>query len=193
MTSKSYFIVCFALFSFFVVSLVEAVKTRIVEEKDLEQIHKYLENPLVTLQTSRIPYPISLENVTNWYEDAKERNRQGLLYSFAITPDDIDEVMGVIELKRETSDSKAGELGYWLGQEYWGKGYMSSAINQVTSFAFNELSLSTVEAYCLEDNVGSIRALKKNAFVEQPGTVSQWMPARARTGIFVLLRCLSAF
>lgn len=63
--------------------------------------------------------------------------------------------------------SQSGSIGYWMGQPYAGKGYMSEAVALVLHFSFETLGLNRVEAACLLHNVASRRLLRKMGFKEE--------------------------
>ncbi len=47
------------------------------------------------------------------------------------------ELIGVVHLWRE---GRPENRGFWLGKPFWGKGYMTEAVNPVMNYAFNDLS-----------------------------------------------------
>ena len=63
--------------------------------------------------------------------------------------------------------SQNGTLGYWMGQRYTGKGYMSDAVQALTNFAFTRLFLHRVQAACIPNNIPSQRVLEKNGFIRE--------------------------
>ena len=68
----------------------------------------------------------------------------------------------VIENIRE-GPANTGSLGYWMGQEYASRGFMSEAIPAVVEYAFS-VGISRVEAACLPDNLPSRRVLESSGF-----------------------------
>jgi [ribosomal protein S5]-alanine N-acetyltransferase len=54
-----------------------------------------------------------------------------------------------------------GEIGYWVGSEYWGKGIATSALQQMTDYGFAGLQLRKLYAPVLAPNVASMRVLAK--------------------------------
>jgi RimJ/RimL family protein N-acetyltransferase len=63
-----------------------------------------------------------------------------------------------------------GELGYWIGRPYWGRGYATAGARLVLSFGFGELGLRSIRATCLTTNAASARVLEKLGFeFEGPG------------------------
>ena len=58
-------------------------------------------------------------------------------------------------------------LGYWMGQQYAGKGLMTEAVDAVLPFVFETLDLHRVHAAFLPNNMASRRVLEKNGFAEE--------------------------
>ena len=61
--------------------------------------------------------------------------------------------------------SKSAELGYWLAEEYWRKGIMSSAVAQICKQAFERFDICRIFAEPFSCNKGSRGVLEKNGFV----------------------------
>lgn len=62
---------------------------------------------------------------------------------------------------------RMGELGYWVGKAYWGRGIASEAVRQICARAFRETEIIRIEAEVLTNNPGSIRVLEKNYFIRE--------------------------
>jgi RimJ/RimL family protein N-acetyltransferase len=73
------------------------------------------------------------------------------------------ELLGVAGLKPH-EDAGIMELGYWLGRQFWGRGFGTEAANVVLDYAFGAPSTSEVTAGCFTDNLRSERLLKKLGF-----------------------------
>lgn len=58
-------------------------------------------------------------------------------------------------------------LGYWMGQDFAGKGFMTEAVGLVVAYAFDSLLLHRVHAAFLPHNMASRRVLEKNGFKEE--------------------------
>jgi ribosomal-protein-alanine N-acetyltransferase len=63
--------------------------------------------------------------------------------------------------------AQKGTLGYWMGQPFAGKGYMTEAARLVCDFAFDTLRLHRVEASCLPHNEPSKKLLARVGFTEE--------------------------
>jgi ribosomal-protein-alanine N-acetyltransferase len=58
-------------------------------------------------------------------------------------------------------------LGYWMGEQFAGRGLMSEAVGVVLPFFFGELGLHRLHAAFLPHNIASRRVLEKNGFTEE--------------------------
>ncbi|MEP6615358.1 MAG: GNAT family N-acetyltransferase [Ginsengibacter sp.] len=53
------------------------------------------------------------------------------------------------------------EIGYWLGEEHWGKGIMTGAIRAIVKHIFENFEIKRIFATPFASTTGSIRALEK--------------------------------
>ena len=85
---------------------------------------------------------------------------------------DIDgEAVGSVGLKLGSDiERRSAEIGYWLGQAYWGRGIVSAAVAAVTDYAFRELDLLRVFAVPFVRNPASARVLEKAGY-QREGTM----------------------
>jgi [ribosomal protein S5]-alanine N-acetyltransferase len=65
-----------------------------------------------------------------------------------------------IDVHRHTA-----EMGYWLGEEFWGRGIMTEAVGTFTDFCFHRFSLRRIYAEPFANNPASERVLEKSGFV----------------------------
>ena len=94
-----------------------------------------------------------------------EDQRSDLAYPFFIFRKSDGVLVGGLTLANvRRGCAQAGNLGYWMGAAYAGKGYMTGAVAAVLPFAFGTLRLHRVEAACIPANVASIRLLEKTGF-----------------------------
>lgn len=70
--------------------------------------------------------------------------------------------------------AQAGSLGYWMGESFADKGYMSAAIAALVPFAHSMLRLRRIEAACLLTNAASMRLLEKMHFTRE-GVARQYL------------------
>jgi ribosomal-protein-alanine N-acetyltransferase len=60
--------------------------------------------------------------------------------------------------------AQTAAIGYWMGQEHAGKGYMSRAVRAALAHCFGPLRLHRVEAACVPENEVSLRLLERCGF-----------------------------
>ncbi|WP_343208657.1 GNAT family protein [Anaerolentibacter hominis] len=59
---------------------------------------------------------------------------------------------------------KSAELGYWLAEEYWGRGIMTEAVKRLCRDAFAKFDIVRIYAEPYARNTGSRRVLEKAGF-----------------------------
>lgn len=62
---------------------------------------------------------------------------------------------------------KSAEIGYWIGETFWGQGIATQAVGLLVKYAFEELGLIRLYAGTFEYNLGSSRVLEKNGFAKE--------------------------
>jgi len=58
----------------------------------------------------------------------------------------------------------SAELGYWIGEAFWGKGIATEAVKLITKYGFEELGLIRIHAGVFDFNTASRRVLEKAGF-----------------------------
>lgn len=110
-----------------------------------------------------MPYPYSESDAADFIQlTAKEDPT----VTFAI--EYVDELCGVIGLvPQQDVYRKTAEIGYWLGEPFWGKGIASAAIKLITTYGFQQADLIRIHTGVFEYNTGSMRVLEKNGFKKE--------------------------
>lgn len=123
----------------------DRLELRIVEHRDLpdllavhsvEEVNRFL--PMATWT--------SMEDAQEWYEKVKLRHFNGEALQFSILESRSGKVMGICLLFGYEKESGRVELGYGLGQGWWGQGYAREAVDQLIVYAFEELGLRRLDA-----------------------------------------------
>jgi RimJ/RimL family protein N-acetyltransferase len=60
---------------------------------------------------------------------------------------------------------RSAEIGYWLGEPFWGRGIMSEAVPAFTAYAFATFDVCRLYASVFEWNPASARILEKAGYV----------------------------
>ncbi|MEH6941314.1 GNAT family N-acetyltransferase [Bacillus sp. JJ722] len=117
------------------------------------------------------PHPYELEMAKDWIATQPELINNGIEYPLAVVCKESEEIVGTITLRVDKNNNK-GELGYWIGKDYWGKGYASEAVRRIIRFGFAELNLNKIWASAISRNKASIKVLEK-ANLQKEGTLKQ--------------------
>lgn len=100
----------------------------------------------------------SYEVINIWNKGYEE----GWIIRFAIADKATNEIIGTIFLSEFVG--KRAEIGYELSEQYWGRGIMSEAVQEVVSIGFNQLGLVRIQAFVTEENITSKKLLAKFNF-----------------------------
>lgn len=138
----------------------ERLLLRQLQTEDAPYIVELAGDYEVSKMTLNIPHPYPSDIAIEFVEHTHKNWEADKGYTFAIVDKDTDGFMGVIGLHPEMRHKRA-EVGYWIGQRYWGKGFMTEALKRVLQFAFEELDLNRVGAGYLVENPASGRVMEK--------------------------------
>lgn len=99
----------------------------------------------------------------------------GTGYPFFICRNEDDALLGGITLGNiRRGVAQNGQIGYWIGERFAGRGYMSEAVALVCEYAFGRAGLHRLEAACIPGNTKSVRLLEKNGF-EREGMLRAYL------------------
>jgi RimJ/RimL family protein N-acetyltransferase len=128
---------------------------------DEVSLQKNANNPNVSRYLmDRFPYPYTTDDALTWI---KYNLTQDPILNFAL---DIEgEIAGGLAVERRSDIyRKTGIIGYWLAEQFWGKGIMSEAVKLVTAYAFEHLDLIRLQAGVFSKNPRSMRVLEKAGY-----------------------------
>lgn len=160
------------------------------ERKDAAAVARHADNPRVAMWLrNRFPHPYTKGDAAAFLAAVA---RQSVRTNFAIAT--ITEAIGGIGLEFGQDVHRfTAELGYWLGEPFWGRGIMSGAVSHFTHWAFTHLDLHRIYATVFSGNLASARVLEKagyrregclRASVFKDGQIrDQWVYAKIREGI----------
>lgn len=141
----------------------ERLLMRALTLDDAPQIQKLVSDKRVSEMTANIPYPYLEGAAVDWISTHALYWQHRQQATFGIVIKSSDTVIGSIGLVwREPNEA---ELGYWVGLEYWGKGYATEAGKGIINFAFNNLAIEQIKARVLARNAASGHVLQKCGLV----------------------------
>ena len=109
-----------------------------------------------------LPYPYSEQDGIDFISSMLSANEDET-FAFAITLD--DKVIGSIGVFRQQNiHRQTAEMGYYIAEEYWGKGIMTDAVKQICEYVFKNSDILRIYAEPFAYNAGSCRVLEKAGF-----------------------------
>lgn len=130
--------------------------------EDAARITELAGNPHVALRTSRIPQPYTEAMALDFIQTQRTAFNKGLEWTWALCQKDDLALIGCVNALFK--DEMSAELGYWIGEPYWGKGYATEAGRAVIDHVFNTCTLWEFDARHLFGNHASGRVLTKLGF-----------------------------
>lgn len=109
-----------------------------------------------------LPYPYT-ERDAEEYIGAMLAADRTKTFAFAVAVDDT--AIGSIGVfRRENIHFRTAELGYYIGEPYWGRGYATSAVLQICKYVFDNTDIVRIFAEPFAHNAASCRVLEKAGF-----------------------------
>ena len=109
-----------------------------------------------------LPYPYT-EQDGKEFISAMLSADESETFAFAITVDNM--VIGSIGIFRQGNiHRQTAELGYYIAEEYWGKGIMTEAVKQICEYVFAKSDIIRIYAEPFAYNIASCRVLEKAGF-----------------------------
>ena len=109
--------------------------------------------------TLAVPHPYADGMAEAWIATHQAAFERGENVVFAITLRE-GELVGAINLHLEPPHQR-GELGYWIGEPYWNRGYATEALRAVIEYGFAIQGLNRMVARHLRRNPASGRVMQK--------------------------------
>ncbi len=136
------------------------VSLRPLTEADTDKLISLADNPSIAKDMCTLPSPFAKEDASKLIERSKGDQEVVL----GVVENETGQLTGVIMLRDFEPCHEQAELSIWIGQDYWGKSYGSSAIIEMTRFGFDQKNLNRIYAYCMVRNVASQRILEKSGY-----------------------------
>ena len=141
-------------------------------ESDVDKVVKLLSDFETVLLLTYAPWPYTQNDAAIWFNYVNQMcaNNVGRFWG---VHDDENTLIGTVGLSL-FPDHKKAEIHYWLGRDYWGKGYGTESARRIICYAFEACGIDRLEVNCMERNARSQRVIKKNHFVYE-GTLRHYV------------------
>ena len=129
--------------------------------EDEAAIVKYANNLNISINLrDSFPFPYTINDARYWLRKVQKQQPE---VAFAIASE--QEAIGGIGLHIDRDVfRRSAEIGYWLGEPFWGKGIATMAVRALTKHGFSAFNLSRIYAGVFDGNAASVRVLEKAGY-----------------------------
>ena len=141
-----------------------SITIRAWQNTDLDRLVSLINNRnIIQYMSNQIPHPYTKEDGQLFLSNVVN---QSPTQAFAILLN--SEVVGSIGIFPQNDIyEKNVEIGYWLGEDYWGKGIMTEAIKQIVEYGFKTFDMARIFARPFSSNKASQCVLQKAGFIHE--------------------------
>lgn len=139
----------------------ERLRLRPLECQDAEAITQLISNWHVIKMLSVPPWPYQRKDADEFLERVGAQPADGPNWTRAIVDLKGDSFMGIVGIERRDTEDR---LGYWLGEPFWGRGYMTEAVRAIVTLRFAADPTLQICSSMLKENLASRRVQEKLGF-----------------------------
>ena len=134
----------------------ERLEIKPLRESDLDKLVLEINNINIAKYVVHIPHPYTLDDAKNYFNRSKGNELRQNIYLD-------NSLIGAIGLNKK--DENAFEVGYWIGEKYWGNGYASEALHgMIEHLKKHYPEIKYLKADYIHGNIGSGKVLQKCGF-----------------------------
>ena len=138
-----------------------AINIRPWKEGDENSLVKYANNENISRNLRELfPHPYTLRDARTWI--AFNKDMLPALNMAVILGDHVIGAVG-IALKEDVYRKNA-EIGYWIGEPFWGRGYATAAARLMVAYTFENYDVTRIYASMFDHNIASRKVLEKAGF-----------------------------
>jgi RimJ/RimL family protein N-acetyltransferase len=153
----------------------ERIHLRWMTEDDIPALFSIFSNTDVMRYWSSLPMT-DVAEAHKLLEHVQDCFARKTLFQWGVAMNGKDEtIIGTCTLAHLDPNNRKAQVGYALGREHWGKGYINEALTALLDFAFGELNLHRVEADIDPYNDASIRVVEKLGFQREGYLRESWI------------------
>jgi ribosomal-protein-alanine N-acetyltransferase len=133
-------------------------------KNDLDALLRYANNPRIAANLrDQFPHPYTRRDALDYLEYVRTMD---VPMSFAVEHG--GEAIGGIGFKLGMDIARLSvEMGYWLGEPFWGRGLTTRAVMASSEWAFESYKVVRIFATVFSENAASIRVLEKSGFTPE--------------------------
>jgi [ribosomal protein S5]-alanine N-acetyltransferase len=143
-------------------SLADRISLRRWAPTDPDSLVRLADNRQIWINLKdRFPNPYTRADADGWIAHCEAE--AGTPTQFAIDLDGL--AIGGIGIEPLSDVHRlTADVGYWIGEPYWGNGIATAALTEMTRYAFAEFPLERIQALVFEWNPASRRVLEKAGY-----------------------------
>lgn len=142
------------------------INLRFIKRSDARSIAEHADNPNISRFTF-IPHPYGIDDARKFIAHTLLVRKEKSGYHLGMEDPATGRIIGMVGLEAFSKNHHRAEMGYWLSEQYWGRGITPEAITMMLDQAFGPLELVRVYAHVFPENTQSIRVLEKVGFVHE--------------------------
>ena len=130
---------------------------------DAANLSLALNNPLVMNNLrDGLPFPYTKEDALFFINSMLSSNKNDT-FPFAISVNHVA-IGSIGAFRKDNIHSHTAEMGYYISQDYWGKGIATCAVKQLCEYVFHNTDIIRIFAEPFSHNTASCRVLEKAGF-----------------------------
>ena len=149
------------------------ISLRWISRRDVDALYNIFSNPEVMRYWSTPPLP-DRDAAVDLMNEIQEGFRQQSMLKWGVARRADDALIGTTTLYNLDFSNRRAEMGYALGREHWGQGYMAEALQALLAYCFEVLDLRRIEADVDPRNAASIQTLERLGFQREGFLRERW-------------------
>jgi RimJ/RimL family protein N-acetyltransferase len=150
------------------------VSLRWLTDADASSLFAIFSDPKVMRYWSSPPFA-DKQAARKLLDDIHDGFRRKTLFQWGIARRMDDRVIGTCTLFHFDIANRRAEIGYALGREHWGSGYMQEALGALLDFSFDTLNMHRLEADVDPHNLASVKTLERLGFQREGYLRERWL------------------
>jgi len=140
---------------------------RKIEEVHLQELYSIYDNDKVFEYCGIIPkHNLQTVRKTIGHFDRDYHKKSKIKWGI-FQKNQSDKLVGIIESMDFNQKVNMVSIGYFLAEDYWGKGIATESVRMVVKFLFEEVNVNRIQAEVMPVNEVSKKVLLKNGFIKE--------------------------
>lgn len=149
------------------------ITLRWISSEDVDALFSIFSDAEVMRYWSTPPIP-DLAAAVAMLNEIRDAFARQVMLKWGVTRRSDNRLIGTTTLYNLDFTHRRAEVGYALGKEYWGQGYMNEALQALLKYAFETLDLRRLEADVDPRNQASIQTLERLGFQREGYLRERW-------------------